>query len=144
MPGLFHQGVDKDGFITHFAPANAAESANILEAQPESPVLQVPSGSFIIPTFCDLHLHAPQFMYQGTGLDLPLMQWLDRYALKAELRMDEDTTLARRVYTRLAARLKENGTGSVLLFGTIKEETKSVPSSESIQYLIGRMRHITA
>ena len=52
------------------------------------------------------------------------MQWLDRYALKAELRMDEDSALARWVYTRLAARLKENGTGSVLLFGTIKEETK--------------------
>ena len=116
--------MDEDGIISHFAPAEAPASVKILEAHPENPVLQVPSGSFITPTFCDLHLHAPQFLYQGTGLDLPLMQWLDRYALKAELRMDEDSALARRVYTRLAARLKENGTGSVLLFGTIKEETK--------------------
>lgn len=80
----------------------------------------------ILPTFCDLHLHAPQFLYQGTGLDLPLMQWLNTYTLKSEARMDEDPSLARRVYTRLATHLKEYGTGAVLLFGTLKEETKSV------------------
>ena len=78
----------------------------------------------MLPPFCDLHLHAPQFLYQGTGLDLPLMQWLDKYALKAEHRIDTDPNLARKLYTRFAQRLKENGTGSVLLFGTIKEETK--------------------
>lgn len=58
------------------------------------------------------------------------MEWLDRYALRAEARLDADTNgegeggLAERVYRRLAARLKENGTGAVVLFGTIKEETK--------------------
>lgn len=77
-----------------------------------------------MPTFCDLHLHAPQFLYQGTGLDLPLMQWLDEYALKAEERLDADKILAKRVYERLARRLLQNGTGTVMLFGTIKEETK--------------------
>jgi len=87
-------------------------------------IIDIPKGSFVLPTFCDLHMHAPQFIYQGTGLDLPLMKWLDTYALKAEKRLDDDPKLAERVYTRLATRLKENGTGSVLLFGTIKEETK--------------------
>ena len=82
------------------------------------------TGSFLLPTFCDLHLHAPQFLYQGTGLDLPLMQWLDEYALKAEERLDADKILAKRVYERLARRLLQNGTGTVMLFGTIKEETK--------------------
>jgi guanine deaminase len=82
------------------------------------------TGSFLLPTFCDLHLHAPQFLYQGTGLDLPLMQWLDEYALKAEERLDVDKILAKRVYERLARRLLQNGTGTVMLFGTIKEETK--------------------
>ena len=77
-----------------------------------------------MPTFCDLHLHAPQFLYQGTGLHLPLMEWLNEYAFKAEERMDADPTLARKVYERLAQRLIEHGTGAVLLFGTIKTETK--------------------
>ena len=54
------------------------------------------------------------------------MQWLDEYAFKAEERLDGDPTLAKRVYTELANRLIDNGTGAVLLFGTIKEETKYV------------------
>ena len=40
--------------------------------------------------------------------------------------MDNDPQLARKVYTRLASRLKENGTGAALLFGTIKPDTKFV------------------
>jgi guanine deaminase len=52
------------------------------------------------------------------------MDWLNDYAFKAEERLDADPALARRVYQRLAERLIENGTGTVLLFGTIKEETK--------------------
>ena len=54
------------------------------------------------------------------------MKWLDEYAFKAEERMDADPDLAHKVYTRLAERLVEHGTGAVLLFGTIKTETKCV------------------
>lgn len=91
-----------------------------------TPTVVIPNGSFLLPTFCDLHLHAPQFLYQGTGLHLPLMQWLNKYAFQAEERLDMDSSLAKRVYKQLAKRLIENGTGAVLLFGTIKEETKFV------------------
>lgn len=52
------------------------------------------------------------------------MDWLNEYAFKAEESLDQDADLARRVYMRLGERLVENGTGAVLLFGTIKEETK--------------------
>ena len=81
-------------------------------------------GSFLLPTFCDLHLHAPQFLYQGTGLHLPLLEWLNQYAFKAEERLDSDPELAKKVYEKLGERLKEHGTGAVLLFGTIKPSTK--------------------
>ncbi|KAH9922850.1 Metallo-dependent hydrolase [Epithele typhae] len=63
----------------------------------------VPSGSFMMPTFSDVHLHAPQCLYQGTGLHLPLMQWLHEYAFKAEERLDADPQLAGKVYKRLVA-----------------------------------------
>ncbi|KAF8904125.1 hypothetical protein CPB84DRAFT_701804 [Gymnopilus junonius] len=115
--------VNDHGIITHFAPAATLESRKLIE---NKEVINIPKGAFILPTFCDLHLHAPQFLYQGTGLDLPLMQWLDGYALKAEARIDANPALARRVYSRLATRLKENGTGTALLFGTIKEETNLI------------------
>ena len=114
--------VDSAGFIVSLGPYNGQDLTD---------VVQVPRGSFILPTFCDLHLHAPQFLYQGTGLHLPLMEWLNEYAFKAEEKLDADSDLAERVYRRLARRLIENGTGAVSLFGTIKEETKSVVSFHS-------------
>ena len=114
--------VDNDGFIVNFGP---------YDRQDLTDVIQTPTGSFLLPTFCDLHLHAPQFLYQGTGLHLPLMEWLNEYAFKAEEKLDADSDLASRVYRRLARRLIENGTGAVSLFGTIKEETKFVVSSHS-------------
>ena len=111
--------------IDHFAEAPHPASVAILHDEQNRRKLQVyKPGSFILPTFCDLHLHAPQFLYQGTGLHLPLMQWLDEYAFKAEERLDADPQLADKVYKKLAATLVEHGTGAVLLFGTIKTETK--------------------
>jgi len=114
--------VDSNGLITSLEPYNGQDLTDAIQA---------PEGSFILPTFCDLHLHAPQFLYQGTGLHLPLMEWLNEYAFKAEEKLDADSDLAERVYRRLARRLIENGTGAVSLFGTIKEETKSVVSFHS-------------
>ena len=114
-------GVSSEGYIDFFGDATSAESCSLLEH--EQPTV-IPSGSFLLPTFCDLHLHAPQFLYQGTGLHLPLMRWLNEYAFKAEERLDGNPELAEKVYKRLTARLIEHGTGAVLLFGTIKTETK--------------------
>ena len=108
--------------MTHLEPSSSPKSIEILRESTD--LLDIPRGSFLLPPFCDLHLHAPQFLYQGTGLDLPLMEWLNKYALEAEHRIDADPNLARKLYTRLAYRLKENGTGTVLFFGTIKQETK--------------------
>ncbi|KAJ8480657.1 hypothetical protein ONZ51_g6494 [Trametes cubensis] len=111
---------NEKGYIDHFAPASLPESQSISAIR--RPTL-IPTGSFMVPTFCDLHLHAPQFMYQGTGLHLELMKWLDEYAFKAEEKLDGDLTLAEKVYTRLIQRLIMNGTGAVMLFGTIRTET---------------------
>lgn len=54
------------------------------------------------------------------------MQWLNEYAFEAEEKVDADPGLAGQVYDRLAHQLLEHGTGAVVLFGTIKSETKSV------------------
>ncbi|KAJ6525295.1 hypothetical protein DFH09DRAFT_174831 [Mycena vulgaris] len=116
---------DSSGVITHFEAAQSAGSQVALNSASE-PCVTLPAGRFIIPNFVDLHLHAPQFLYQGNGLHLPLMEWLNEYAFKAEERLDGDAVLARKVYTRLAQRLIHNGTGTILLFGTIKEDTNLI------------------
>lgn len=111
--------IGPNGEIEHFGQYDKHS-----ELPPNTQIL--PRTSFFIPTFCDLHLHAPQYLYLGNGLHLPLMEWLDRYAFKAEERLDNDPELARRVYESLAKRLVSLGTGTALLFGTIGEETKCV------------------
>ena len=115
--------VDASGFIESIEGGSQTEE--VLRARfPNSNIQILSPGCFLFPAFYDLHLHAPQFLYQGTGLHLPLMQWLQKYAFKAEERIDADPELARKTYIRLAKRLKEHGTGTVLLFGTIKERSK--------------------
>ncbi|EKM49485.1 uncharacterized protein PHACADRAFT_264989 [Phanerochaete carnosa HHB-10118-sp] len=116
--------VDKKGFMVYIGPASSPEAETRLNSR--ASVNRIPPGTFLLPTFYDLHLHAPQFLYQGTGLHLSLMEWLNAYAFKAEERIDSSPILARRVYTRLARRLVEHGTGAVLLFGTIREDTNLI------------------
>ncbi|KZS93428.1 Metallo-dependent hydrolase [Sistotremastrum niveocremeum HHB9708] len=116
--------VNEDGFISDIYPYAGGESPKHFPGDPE--IIQMPPFTFLFPGFCDLHLHAAQFLYMGSGLHLPLMRWLDEYAYKAEERLDKDPALARAVYCRLAQRLVENGTTSTLLFGTIGEETNLI------------------
>ena len=40
----------------------------------------------IVQSFADLHLHAPQYPMLGTGMDLPLLDWLNTYAFPTEAR----------------------------------------------------------
>ena len=49
-------------------------------------------------------MHAPQFLYQATGVE---------YEFKAEEKLDADSDLAERVYRRLARRLIQGGTGAL-------------------------------
>lgn len=102
--------VSAAGLIIHLAPA--AASTELLNSTPSFSITRLSKHSFLLPTFTDLHIHAPQYLYAGTGLDLPLMQWLNEYAFKAEVRVDADEGLARRVYERLGQRMLENGTGA--------------------------------
>ncbi|KAJ3566473.1 hypothetical protein NP233_g6983 [Leucocoprinus birnbaumii] len=129
--------VNQHGFIVTFDRAD-----NFTEITWSEETV-IPKGSFVLPTFCDLHLHAPQYLYQGNGLDLPLMQWLDTYILKSEEQLDSDHNLARKVYRKLARRLLTNGTGAVLLFGTIKEDTNLILAEEmqnaGIRAFVGKL-----
>ena len=38
--------------------------------------------SLIMPSFVDMHLHAPQYPMLGMGMDLPLIDWLNTYTFK--------------------------------------------------------------
>ncbi len=71
----------------------------------------------MIPSFVDLHLHAPQLPMLGMGMDLPLLDWLNTYTFKTEARFG-DAEFARRVCRSLARSLVENGTTRAAVFSS--------------------------
>lgn len=73
--------------------------------------------ALIMPSFTDLHLHAPQYPMLGMGMDLPLLDWLDTYTFRTEAAF-EDNAYARRVYRQLARDLISSGTTRVAMFSS--------------------------
>lgn len=57
-------------------------------------------SEFFMPGMVDTHIHAPQYSYAGTGLDMTLLQWLSTYTFPAESRF-ENLKFANRVYTEV-------------------------------------------
>jgi len=71
----------------------------------------------IIPSFSDMHLHAPQYPMLGLGMDLQLMDWLGTYCFKTEMKF-VDPEYARIVYRALADDLIQRGTTRVCMFSS--------------------------
>ena len=72
----------------------------------------------ILQSLCDLHLHAPQYPMIGTGMDLPLLEWLNTYTFPTEARF-ADPDYAREVFSALARELIQNGTTRVCVFSSL-------------------------
>ena len=72
----------------------------------------------ILQSFCDMHMHAPQYPLMGMGMDLPLLEWLNKYAFPTEAAF-ADTALAEKLFTQLARAFVDNGTTRVCLFSSL-------------------------
>ncbi|MCL2695333.1 MAG: amidohydrolase family protein [Clostridiales bacterium] len=72
----------------------------------------------ILQSFCDMHLHAPQFAMLGMGMDLPLLDWLNAYTFRTEAQF-ADLDYAREVYMQLAQQLVKNGTTRICMFSSV-------------------------
>ena len=75
----------------------------------------------VIPGLADLHIHAPQFAYRGTGMDFELLTWLDRVTFPEEVRY-ADEAYADRAYRLFAEALRKSATTRAVIFGTIHVE----------------------
>ncbi len=72
----------------------------------------------ILQSFCDMHLHAPQYPMVGMGMDLPLLDWLNTYTFRTEAKFS-DLDYAEKMYRRLARELIDNGTTRVCMFSSL-------------------------
>ncbi len=79
----------------------------------------------IIPAFSDLHIHAPQYLQRGTGMDLLLSDWLEQYTFPQESRF-ADPQHAEAVYELLVRDMVKNGTFHASVFGSIHRKSTGV------------------
>ncbi|KAJ1623808.1 hypothetical protein T492DRAFT_557690, partial [Pavlovales sp. CCMP2436] len=98
----------------------AAARAHLVQL-PLSSVTKLQRSQFFMPGFVDGHAHAPQYAFHGTGLDLPLLDWLERYTFPTESKF-KDVNYARRIYSSAVARHLRYGTTTASYFGTIHRE----------------------
>lgn len=78
--------------------------------------------AIIIPSFIDLHIHAPQYMQIGLGLNLELIDWLDQYTFMLESRF-ADVEYGRKVYPHFVDALYNHGSLRSCIYGTIHDES---------------------
>ncbi|XP_016321602.1 guanine deaminase-like [Sinocyclocheilus anshuiensis] len=71
-----------------------------------------------MPGMVDTHIHASQYSYTGTALDLPLLEWLNTYTFPVEAKY-KDLEFANNVYTKVVRRTVKNGPTTACYFATI-------------------------
>ncbi len=85
--------------------------------------------ALILQSFADMHLHGPQYEFMGTGMDKPLLQWLESYAFPTEERY-ADPAYARDHYRILAEDLIRNGTTRVAMFSSLHTDSTLILMEE--------------
>ncbi len=104
---------------------------DVLPAAPEGADAETVDygDALILPSFVDMHLHAPQYPMLGMGMDLPLIDWLNTYTFKTEARF-ADEAFARRTYRRLAEELITGGTTRVCMFSSLHTDATLILMEE--------------
>ena len=78
-------------------------------------------GKLIIPGLTDLHIHASQFGFRGLGMDLELLEWLEKRAFPEEAKF-HDGGYARRAYGLFVEALRRGPGARFCVFATIHTE----------------------
>ena len=73
--------------------------------------------ALIFPGMVDMHVHAPQFAFRGTSMDLELMDWLNQYTFPEEEKY-EDLEYAKKAYETFVGALQKSATSRSVIFAT--------------------------
>ena len=71
----------------------------------------------IFPGLIDLHIHASQYSYRGLGMDLELLDWLQKYAFPEESKY-ASSDYAYKAYSIFTDQLKKSATTRACIFAT--------------------------
>jgi len=110
-----------DGFIA----VDGRKIQGVYEILPEKykdcPFAEDTKG-LIIPGFCDLHIHAPQWITRGMGYSMELLPWLQHYTFPAEEKFSQ-ISFAEKAYGMFVDDLKKSETTRACIFGTVHMES---------------------
>ena len=128
VPTLGQLDITENGYLV----AEDGQVAGVFRQLPEqykNAEVEDWGDALILQAPADMHVHGPQFAMMGLGMDLPLLEWLQRYAFPTERRF-ADPGFAREVYQRLAFELVKNGTTRVAMFSSLHWDTTLILMEE--------------
>ncbi|KAF7667887.1 hypothetical protein LDENG_00042290 [Lucifuga dentata] len=111
-------GVNTEGKIAFIGEGVALDKLSQTFGFSPPDVTQLTQHEFFMPGMVDTHIHASQYVYAGTALDLPLLEWLNTYTFPVESGF-KDLEFACRVYTQVVKRTMKTGTTTACYFATI-------------------------
>lgn len=85
---------------------------------PDSSIVHLTASQFLMPGLVDTHVHASQFLNNGLKMDLPLLEWLQKYTFPTEASFS-DVKVAQEVYPRVVDRLLRSGTTTASYFASV-------------------------
>lgn len=98
-------------------PDEPDRAAAVTSHREAGDLMELPRGTYGLPGFVDLHVHAPQWPQAGVALDEPLDVWLQKRTFPLEARFS-DLGFARTVYRDLVRRLLSLGTTTTVYFAS--------------------------
>ena len=121
--GTFVYSRDKSELISYtdsYLVCTGGCSRGIFRELPEEyrdlPIRDV-RGMLTVPGLIDLHIHAPQYQFRGSGMDMELLPWLEKYTFPEEERY-KDPEYADKAYSMFAEELKRGATTRACIFAT--------------------------
>lgn len=88
-------------------------------------LILLPSSQFLVPGFVDTHIHAPQYTFTGTGYDMTLLKWLEKYTFPREAEFKSEV-IAQENYTKVVRKSMQCGTTTACYFATTHLESSMV------------------
>lgn len=108
-----------------------AEDGKVVGIYQEKPKLSLDDdyynckGKLVLPGLIDLHIHAPQYIYRGLGMDLELIEWLNVHTFPEESKYG-DLDYAHRTYEYFAKKINKSATTRINVFATIHRKGTEV------------------
>eukprot|EP01088_Endostelium_zonatum_P016809 TRINITY_DN4698_c0_g2_i1.p1 TRINITY_DN4698_c0_g2~~TRINITY_DN4698_c0_g2_i1.p1 ORF type:complete len:529 (+),score=111.39 TRINITY_DN4698_c0_g2_i1:14-1600(+) len=93
----------------------------------------LPPRGFLVPGFVDTHIHAPQYVYTGTALDLPLLDWLNKYTFPTEAKF-KSPDFAENVYSKVIRRTLKSGTTTAAYYSTTHRIAALILAEKAIEF----------